>query len=127
MNQLQIIGNLGADADEPRNVNGKVVVNFRVAVNGKRKEDDVTWFRCAMWGERAEKVFPFLVKGKKVFVQGPVQIETFKRDNGQEGHSLKVMVNDLELLSGGDDRTNNNAGSGNKQSGGNETDPFGNG
>lgn len=54
-NQLQIIGHLGKTAKIKTLPSGKRVLNFSLAVNEKRgQEDIITWFDCSMFGERLD-------------------------------------------------------------------------
>jgi single-strand DNA-binding protein len=102
-NQAMFIGNLGSDAT--RNVVGdSTVCNFSIAVNIKKKGvEEVMWIRCALWGKRAEAggVSEYLTKGKQVMVQGPVDIEEYtNKETGEVRRSLRVMVNEIQLLGG---------------------------
>lgn len=92
-NNCTFTGNLGRDA-ERREVNGKTVCNFSVAVNNNRT-DETMWVECALWGERAKAggVTEYLTKGKQVLVSGPVTLDSY------EGKpKLKLMVNEIQLL-----------------------------
>jgi single-strand DNA-binding protein len=107
-NQAMFIGNLGQDAT--RNVVGdSTVCNFSIAVNIKKKGvEEVLWVRCALWGKRAEAggVTEYLTKGKQVMVQGPVDIEEYtNKESGEVRRSLRVMVNELQLLGGAGERS----------------------
>lgn len=73
MQQIQIIGNLGEDA-QIRDVNNQKFVSFRVACTEKRRDgenlvDVTTWYSCSM-NRVSSKIVDYLVKGAKVFVQG---------------------------------------------------------
>ena len=73
MQQIQIIGNLGADC-EVVEFNGSRFVTFRVAVSEKIKSNEgqrevTTWYSCSY--NRAESaIVPYLKAGQPVFVQG---------------------------------------------------------
>lgn len=73
MQQISIIGNLGANA-RIVDVNGSKFITFRVAVTEKRKQgenttSETTWYSCTY--NRAESaVINYLVTGQQVFVQG---------------------------------------------------------
>jgi len=57
MIKLQVIGNLGKDA-QVNNVNGKTVINFNVAHTERYKDaqgnqkDRTTWVDCSYWTDR---------------------------------------------------------------------------
>lgn len=104
-NNATFTGNLGADA-ERRVVGDQTVCNFSVAVNQRRKGEEVTlWVRCALWGKRAEAggVTDYLTKGKQVLVSGPIDLEEYEA-NGVKRTSIKLMVNEVQLLGGGSEQ-----------------------
>lgn len=100
---LSIIGRLGKDATV-NEVNGKKVINFSVCHSQKNKEgiEKSTWVECAKWGETTG-VAPYLKKGTQVFVEGLPDVNVYdKKDGSGQGASLRVMVNKIELLGGGE-------------------------
>lgn len=89
MNNLTIAGNVG-NVRGPNDVGDKRVLNFSIAVNEGR--DRTTWFDCALWGDRADKLAPYITKGKMLAVTGSVSGDVY------EGKpQLKVFVRDLTL------------------------------
>lgn len=108
MFKVEVIGNLGADA-EVVEVNGNKFVSFRVAntykwktVDGQEHEQ-TTWVDCTMSAER-EKVIPFLKAGVKVFIRGNASLRVY---SSQKERCMKagvcVGVQDLELCGGQSD------------------------
>lgn len=106
MIKLQVIGNLGGDA-EIREVNGKRTINFSVAHSEKftdkngNKVESTTWVRCTIWreGQESVKVAEFLKKGVKVFVEGAPTIDTYENNQRKVVASLNLRVDRVELLS----------------------------
>ena len=97
-NQLQIIGNIGKFAEIKTLPSGKRVLNFSLAVNEKRGQEEITtWFDCSMFGERLDALSPLLTKGKQVFVQGPVSSRSWTAQTGEARSSMSVLVNKLVL------------------------------
>lgn len=93
--RLEVIGNLGADA-ETKDVNGRKFVSFRVAHTDKwvdnqtQQAQTVTqWVSCAINGDGG-KLLPYLKKGTKVFVRGSVAFGTF---NSAKSHQVECAVN----------------------------------
>lgn len=73
MHQLQVIGNLGADA-EVVDYNGNKFLSFRVAHSEKftshgEQQERSLWYSVTS-NQTDSKVIPYLKKGVKVFVQG---------------------------------------------------------
>ncbi len=98
MRRIEIIGNIGKDG-ELKVVGAKNtdVINFSVAAQGSKKEEDAQWFRCALFGARAPKLAEYLKKGTKVFVRGELTMRKWE-SNGKSGTELEVTVDELELL-----------------------------
>ena len=77
MNKLIIKGNLTKDIDVKTTSNGSLVGEFTVANNERVGENEVTTFiKCVMFGERVEKICPYLLKGTKVLVDGRLEVKT---------------------------------------------------
>src|SRR4051794_35552795 len=73
MLKFSAIGHLGQDAKSGSG-GSQPVVNFSVGCKtgfGDRKKD--YWIDCALWGQRGEKLMPYLVKGQQVYVSGEVR------------------------------------------------------
>lgn len=80
-NLVIIDGKLGADAKIYHLPGGKAKVVFTLGSNGREKidgelRDHVTWMSCVMWGDFAEKMHPYLKKGKWLQVQGHLRNHT---------------------------------------------------
>ncbi|MFN4121303.1 single-stranded DNA-binding protein [Acidovorax sp.] len=91
---------LGRDAEVKTLPSGKQVANLSLAYNYGQKEGDVyptQWIDAAFWGERAEKLAPYLVKGSlHCFTLGDVHIEEYEKD-GYAAFKLAARVDDVEL------------------------------
>ena len=100
MIKLQIIGNMGQDAQTNTLQNGKPVINFSVASTEKYKnESKTTWVKCAYFTERTG-LLPYLKKGTKVFVDGSGELETYTDNNGVQRSAIKCVVSFIQLLGG---------------------------
>ena len=103
MIRLQFIGHLGHDAIQ-KNVNGKAVLNFRVAHTERFKDqygqqqERTVWVDCAYWEH--EKVGPYLTKGTQVYIDGKPSLEMYDNREGERMAALKLHVFALQLLSG---------------------------
>lgn len=96
MKQIQIIGNLGNDAEVKR-FSDTDYTSFSIAVTEKIKNDDVTtWFECLKYGSN-ENLRPYLVKGTKVFIQGNLSAK-LSESNGKTYLNLNVNVDKLQLI-----------------------------
>jgi single-strand DNA-binding protein len=97
MNLGVLTGNLGRDP-EMRQHNGDAILNFAIGVQtGTRDKPNTMWVDCTMWGKRAEAVQPYLAKGMRVTVQGPLSMEEYKAKDGTPRTKLKLKVDNLDL------------------------------
>lgn len=105
MLDLQVIGNLGADATI-KDFNGRKAVVFNVAHTDKWKDEQgtahetTTWVSC-IWNGDGGKVLPYLKKGQMVFVSGTPSLRIY--DSPKEHckvAGLNLRVNRIELVGG---------------------------
>lgn len=102
MQILMVAGNVG-NVKEVREVGNDKVLNFSLAVdNGKDKNGEkreATWYDCALWGPRAEKLAPHIEKGSKLALTGRPGARA------HEGKAyLSLTVNELTFMSSGGQR-----------------------
>ena len=55
------------------------------------------YFRCLIWGERAEKTAQYLKKGVAVTVFGEFLLNEYQKRDGTKGFSLDVNVSNFEF------------------------------
>lgn len=98
MNKLIIKGNLTKDIDVKTTSNGALVGEFTVANNERVGENEVTTFiKCVMFGERVEKICPYLLKGTKVLVDGRLEVKTVVNEQLYNTY-VSLYVNELDIL-----------------------------
>jgi single-strand DNA-binding protein len=114
MIKLQIIGNLGKDCIV-KEINGKHVINFSVAhterfkdAQGNQKER-TTWVECAYWSDRTA-IAPYLLKGTTVFAEGSPEADPYTNKEGQAAATLRMRVQNIQLLGGNKDNQGANSG-----------------
>lgn len=123
MIKLQVIGNLGKDCTT-NNVNGRNVINFSVAHTEKYKnsqgqlQEKTTWVECAYWTDRTA-IAPYLKKGTQVYVEGNPDVRSYTTNDGRNGASLQMRVQNIQLLgsrsSDGNDSNDSNSSYSNQQ------------
>lgn len=112
MIKLQVIGNLGKDCIV-KEVNGKTVINFSVAHSERFKDaqgnlkERTTWVECAYWTDRTA-VAQYLTKGKTVYVEGAPEADGYTNKDGQVAATLRLRVQNLQLLGGNDSTSTQN-------------------
>lgn len=92
MNLVHIAGHLGADAEERFTASGKRVINLRVATRVRQGgKDETIWWRVNIWGDRFDKMLPYLRKGSAVIVVGELaKPEAYQSKDGQPQVSLTL-------------------------------------
>lgn len=102
MFKIDVIGNLGADA-ETRVSNGATYVTFRVAHTVKNVDmqsgeiiREAVWVSCSKAGE-CTNLMPFLHKGTKVYVRGNAQLKVYTGHDGKPHAGINLFVHELEL------------------------------
>jgi single-strand DNA-binding protein len=106
LNKVMIIGNLGRDPELRYTQRGTPVCNFTVAVNrpgrvdesGQRAEDETEWFSVVAWDKLAETCSQYLVKGRKVYVEGRLQTRTWEGSDGQKRSRVEVLAQQMVML-----------------------------
>lgn len=106
MFKLEIIGNLGADA-ELHNDNGREYLSFRLAHTDRftnQQTGEITertvWVSC-FYNGRLEKLHPYLVKGTRLFVRGNGQLRIYSSEKTRQMEAgISCNVSELELCGG---------------------------
>ena len=92
---------LGNDPEVRYTPDGKPVMDMSLAFSYGRKVDGKQpsqWVSGTMWGDRCEKLRPYLSKGQLVFVSmTEPHIEEYKRKDGTTGVSLRARIGELEF------------------------------
>ena len=101
MAQLFGLARLGRDAEVRFTQAGKPVATLALAFDYGKKENGKRpsqWVDAALWGERAEALAPYLLKGQQLSVTvDDVHIETFQKNDGTQGHKLTGRVSNIEF------------------------------
>lgn len=101
MAQLFGVARLGRDAEVRFTQAGKPVATLALAFEYGRKENGkrpTQWIDAALWGERAEALAPYLLKGQQLGVTiDDVHIEVFQKSDGTQGHKLTGRVSNIEF------------------------------
>lgn len=105
LNKVLLIGNLTRDPEVRYTPKGTAVADIGLAVNrittsdsGERREE-VTFVDVTLWGRQAEIAGEYLKKGRPVFIEGRLQMDTWDdKTTGQKRSKIKVVCENLQLL-----------------------------
>jgi single-strand DNA-binding protein len=107
--KITLVGNLGRDPETRYTPNGRMNVQFTMAVSRRfndqsgQQQERTNWYRVTAWGGLAENLDRmaqngYLAKGKQVYVDGRLEAREYQDQQGQTRTSLDVTANELQLL-----------------------------
>ncbi|HBB76288.1 MAG: hypothetical protein A2186_04175 [Candidatus Levybacteria bacterium RIFOXYA1_FULL_41_10] len=104
LNRVQLIGNLTRDPELRYTPQGTAVCSFGIATNrswttdsGEKKED-AEFHKIVAWNKLAELCSQFLVKGRKVFVEGRLSTRSWNAQDGTQKTTTEIIISDMILL-----------------------------
>jgi single-strand DNA-binding protein len=120
INRVIVTGNLTADPQLNHLPSGTAVCDLRIAVNGRRKnndtqqwEDKPNYFNVKVWGAQGENAVKYLSKGRPVAIDGRLDWREWQDKEGNKRQSVDIIADTVQFLGGRDD-----SGSGSGSSGG---------
>lgn len=105
-NVVTIVGRLTRDAEMKYGNSGTAVCSFSIANNRRKKvgdnyEDEVSFFDCVIFGNTAENLGQYLLKGKQVLVNGSlVQDRWNDKETGNSRSKVQVVGRNIQLFGG---------------------------
>lgn len=97
MLKLQIIGNLGSDAEKKASKSGREYVQFNVA-HDRGKDKPSTWVRVCWFDGANSRIEPYLKKGAKVAVTGDVSVEAYTANNGVPSVAITLYPDSVDIV-----------------------------
>jgi single-strand DNA-binding protein len=104
-NKVILLGNLTRDPEVRYTPKGSAVADLGVAVNRQytldngEKREEVTFIDVTFWGRTAEVAGEYLKKGRPVFIEGRLQLDTWDdKQSGQKRSKLKVIGETMQML-----------------------------
>jgi single-strand DNA-binding protein len=116
LNKVMIIGNVTRDPEVKYTPKGSAVTDLGIAVNrtykvGEERKEEVTYVDVTLWGRLAEIAGEYCRKGKPIYIEGRLQLDSWEdKASGQKRSKLRVVGEEMQLLgpkmggsSGGED------------------------
>ena len=107
MNKAILIGNLTRDPETMTTSSGITKCNFTVAVQrrfanaqGVREADFIP---VVCWRQTAELCSRYLSKGRKVAVEGSIQVRSYDAQDGTKRYVTEVVADNVEFLGSRDE------------------------
>ena len=106
MNNVTILGRLGADPETTFSKDGKAICKFRVGVTRKFNKEMTDWFNCASFGKTAELIQQYFKKGNQIALQGEIQFGDYTDKEGVKRYTTTLVVNSFDFIAGNGNNTN---------------------
>jgi single-strand DNA-binding protein len=107
LNKVMIIGNLTRDPEIRYTPKGTAVAEIGVAVNRRftaengEKREETTFVDVTLWGRTAELAGEYLKKGRPVYIEGRLQLDSWDdKQTGQKRSKLRVVCEEMQFLGG---------------------------
>jgi single-strand DNA-binding protein len=104
VNKVTLIGNITRDPAVKTTESGKKIALFTIATNryyktaeGENKSES-EFHNCVVWGNLAERVEKYLLKGKLVYAEGRLKTRVIEKEDGTKLYKTEVVVSHLIFL-----------------------------
>ena len=98
LNKVFLMGNLTADPELRYTPKGTAVTDIRLAINryyagdNSERQEETTFVDVTLWNRQAEVAGNYLSKGRGVFVEGRLQLDSWEdKASGQKRTKLRVI------------------------------------
>ncbi|MDO8650304.1 MAG: single-stranded DNA-binding protein [Candidatus Berkelbacteria bacterium] len=105
LNRATIVGNLTRDPETRAIPSGQTVCSFAVATNRRWKDkdgntkEDTQFHEVTAWGKLGELAAQMLSKGKKVYVEGRLQTNSWEGTDGAKRSRTEIVAENFIPLS----------------------------
>ena len=124
VNKVMLIGNLTRDPEIKYTPKGTAIADIGLAVNrvysteSGEKREEVTFIDITLWGRVAEIVGEYCKKGRPLFVEGRLHLDTWDdKTTGLKRSKLKVVGENIQLLGSREGGAGGGGGGGGGESG----------
>ena len=104
LNKVMLIGNLTRDPELSYLANGTALAKMGLAVNRSWKDKssgqwqrDTTFVEMDAWGTRAEFCSKYLKKGRRVYVEGQLRLNSWEGSDGTKRSQIRVNADRVEF------------------------------
>jgi single-strand DNA-binding protein len=107
-NKVLLMGNLTRDPELRYTPKGTAVAQLGLAVNRQWKsesgetKEEVTFVDVDAFGRQAEVIGQYLKKGRPIFIEGRLKLDTWDdKQTNQKRSKLKIVLESFQFLDGG--------------------------
>lgn len=104
-NKVMLMGNLTRDPEVRYTPKGSAVADLAIAVNrtytaeNGEKREEVTYVDVVLWARLAELAGQYLKKGRAVFIEGRLQMDSWEdKQTGQKRTKIRVVGEVMQFL-----------------------------
>lgn len=104
-NKVFLMGNLTRDPELRHTQSNMAVATFGVAVNRRWRDqngeqrEETTFVDCDAWGKTAEVMCQYLTKGRPVFIEGRLRLDSWQdKTSGENRSKLKVVIDTFQFV-----------------------------
>jgi len=107
-NKVLLMGNLTRDPELRYLQSGQAIVKIGLAVNRKYRNrntqelvEETTFVDVEGWGQQAETFSRYMSKGRPVFIEGRLRLDSWEGKDGQKRNKLVVVMENFQFIGGG--------------------------
>jgi len=103
-NKVFLMGNLTRDVELRHTSGNQAVANIGLAVNRRYRTGDgenreeTTFVDCEAWGRTAETMAKYLSKGRPVFIEGRLKLDSWQDKEGNNRSKIRVVVEGFQFI-----------------------------
>jgi single-strand DNA-binding protein len=107
INEVRLIGNLGADPEMRYTSAGKPIANLRLATSEYytdaqgQSHEATEWHRVVLFNRMAEIVEQYAKKGSSIYIAGRLNTRKWTDKKDVERYTTQVIAEKMRLLGGG--------------------------
>ncbi len=132
LNKVMLIGNLTRDPEVRYTPKGNAVCDMAIAVNRRyvndagERQEEVTYLDIVLWNKQAELAGQYLAKGRSVYVEGRLQMDSWEdKATGQKRTKIRIVCENMQFLdSKGSGGGGGGGGGGNYSGGGDDGEGY---
>lgn len=103
-NKVLLMGNLTRDVELKQTAGNQSVAEIGLAVNRRFKDRDgndreeTTFVDCEAWGRTAEVMAQYLSKGRPVFIEGRLKLDSWQDQSGNKRSKMRVVIEGFQFV-----------------------------
>lgn len=104
INHVVLLGHLTRDPELRYTPAGNAVCQFGIALNRRYRtptgdvREEATFVEVIVWGQQAEVVSGHMTRGRAVFVEGRLHLDTWETPAGERRSRVKVVAQRVTFL-----------------------------